>query len=59
MGVAHHCSKVVSMVIDVGHLHDDGLEPLLAAKVVDQGQDESDFSHPDRKSKRSTPRVGS
>lgn len=31
----------------------------MAAKVADQGQGESDCSHPDRKSKRSTPRGGS
>lgn len=30
----------------------------MAAKVADQGQGESDCSHPDRKSKRSTPRGG-
>ena len=41
-----------------GHLYDDGSEVVLAAKVADQGQGESDCSHPDRKSKRSTPRVG-
>lgn len=58
MGAAHYCSKVVSMVIDVGHLHDDGLNWMLAAKVAVQGQDKSDCSHPDRKSKRSTPRRG-
>ena len=28
----------------------------MATKVVDQGQGKSDCSHPDRKSKRSTPR---
>lgn len=57
VGVAHRGSKVVSMVIDVGHLRDDGWESMLAAKVVDQRQDESDCSHPDRKSKR-TPKGG-
>ncbi|CAB1453054.1 unnamed protein product [Pleuronectes platessa] len=43
-----------------GHLHDDGswIEGVLAAKVVDQGQGKSDCSHPDRKSKRSTPQGG-
>lgn len=41
-----------------GHLYDDGSEGVLAAKVADQGQGESDCSHPDRKSKRSTPRGG-
>lgn len=32
---------------------------MLVAKVADQGQGESDCSHTDRKSKRSTPRGGS
>ena len=56
-------AKVVSMVIDVGVISfkdgssRGGRGP--AAKVADQGQGESDCSHPDRKSKRSTPSGGS
>lgn len=42
-----------------GHLHGDGSEGPLAAKVADQGQGENDCSHSDRKSKSSTPQRGS
>lgn len=41
-----------------GHLHDDGSEAVPVTKVTGQGRGESDCSHPDRKSKRSTPRWG-
>lgn len=65
VGVARRCAKVVSTVMDVGVIsmamgwEEKGLgggEVAEVAKVVGQGRGESDCSHPDRKSKTSTPR---
>lgn len=63
VGVARRCAKVVSMVTDVGVIsmamgreEEDGGGVLRWPRSRDQGQGESDCSHPDRKSKTSTPR---
>lgn len=69
VGVARRCAKVVSMVMDVGVISmamgweekgggrwGGGGVVLRWPRSRDQGRGESDCSHPDRKSKTSTPR---
>lgn len=65
-GVARRCAKVVAVVMDVGVISmvmgREGVRRKGAGALIrwprsrDQGRGESDCSHPDRKSKTSTPR---